>query len=191
MGSTWERQKLVIKLESTKSEADYVSFSEVGSNNVVPTDWGWVYHSFGWPYNIIGEACKWAADCEGGMLKPNKMETSPEAYIRQWRKALKEAIPAVEFFKTGSLSVEIARPKSYDSAVFKHDFNKRRYIALLPKFEVKEKKFFDADIVTYRLDCQTDQDLRDFVTLRSIIEEEMKIYYMHVNIYSPYTQVRQ
>ena len=40
---------------------------------------------------MIGDCCKFAAACSGGMTKLRGRKTTPEAYIRAYRKALENA----------------------------------------------------------------------------------------------------
>ena len=46
----------------------------------------------GCEWRVVQEACKWAADCAGGMLRlTGRGDTKPEAYIRAYRKAMANA----------------------------------------------------------------------------------------------------
>lgn len=53
----------------------------------------WSAVAIGEPWQVIGEACKYAGSFEGGMTKFASGRGTPEAYIRRCRKALDEAEP--------------------------------------------------------------------------------------------------
>jgi len=68
-------------------------FIQDGCNNVTPRFGNWRLASHGWNYCVIGEVCKRAGDTEGGMIKPNNRNTSPESYLKMYRKVIADAIP--------------------------------------------------------------------------------------------------
>ena len=54
----------------------------------------WQAQAIGHAYEVIGEACKMAGECEGGMVKmAGSSHTSPESFIKRCRTALAEAVP--------------------------------------------------------------------------------------------------
>jgi hypothetical protein len=51
----------------------------------------WSATAIGEEWEVIGQACRFAAGCAGGMTKLHGRETKPESYIRAYRKALANA----------------------------------------------------------------------------------------------------
>jgi len=66
-----------------------------GDNNCIDLrgrrarSWGATCIGPGW--QVIGDCCRFAAGCSGGMTKLRGRQTTPEAYIRAYRKALASA----------------------------------------------------------------------------------------------------
>jgi hypothetical protein len=69
---------------------------ELGGDNNVTDMRGrrarsWGATCIGPEWGVIGDCCKFAAACSGGMTKLRGRKTTPEAYIRAYRKALENA----------------------------------------------------------------------------------------------------
>ena len=47
-------------------------------------------------WQVIGDCCRFAAGCSGGMTKLRGRQTKPEAYIRAYRKALANAADGLQ-----------------------------------------------------------------------------------------------
>ena len=67
-----------------------------GDNNVRNARTGrrardWSVTAIGPEWSVIGQACRYAAGCSGGMTKLRGRATKPESYIRAYRKALANA----------------------------------------------------------------------------------------------------
>ena len=56
----------------------------------------WGATCIGPDWGVIGECCRFAAACSGGMTKLRGRRTTPEAYIRAYRKALANAADGLE-----------------------------------------------------------------------------------------------
>jgi hypothetical protein len=74
---------------------DYL-VAELGGDNNVRDNRGrrarsWSATAIGQEWEVIKQACEFAACCSGGMLKLRGRVTKPEAYIRAYRKALATA----------------------------------------------------------------------------------------------------
>lgn len=52
----------------------------------------WQATAIGHEWLVLSEACQRAAGCCGGMLKLHGRHTEPEAYVRAYRKAMREAV---------------------------------------------------------------------------------------------------
>jgi len=69
---------------------------ELGGDNNVRDQRGrrarsWGATCIGPEWGVIGECCRFAAGCSGGMTKLHGRRTTPESYIRAYRKALANA----------------------------------------------------------------------------------------------------
>lgn len=69
---------------------------ELGGDNNVRDNRGrrarsWGATCIGPEWQIIGECCRFAAGCSGGMTRLHGRQTTPESYIRAYRKALANA----------------------------------------------------------------------------------------------------
>ena len=69
---------------------------ELGGDNNVRDQRGrrarsWGATCIGPEWGVIGECCRFAAGCSGGMTKLRGRRTTPESYIRAYRKALANA----------------------------------------------------------------------------------------------------
>lgn len=86
--SRYSDQYLLLELGGDNNLSTYhpVTRREVGSRR-------WILSARGDQYDIIRDACKSAAFCEGGGMRLNgERSTSPESYIRRIRNTLKSAV---------------------------------------------------------------------------------------------------
>jgi hypothetical protein len=79
------------KIEHQRHENDYFLFIKEGCNNLYPRPEEWCFHAAGWNYQIIAKICERAAWTESGCLKMTSGDTTPEAYLRRYRKEIAEA----------------------------------------------------------------------------------------------------
>ena len=82
--------------EATGLCHDAYLVAELGGDNNVRDNRGrrarsWSATTIGQEWEVIKQACEFAACCSGGMLKLRGRVTKPEAYIRAYRKALATA----------------------------------------------------------------------------------------------------
>lgn len=83
--------------ETTGHYADLFLVAELGGDNNVRCARTnrrartWSATAIGEDWAVIGEACRFAASCSGGMTKLRGRVTKPESYIRAYRKALANA----------------------------------------------------------------------------------------------------
>lgn len=83
-----------------------------GDNNVRERDTGrrardWCATAVGVDWGIIGEAAHIAASCAGGMLRlAKRSNTTPEAYIRAYRRALARAL-TVEEARAAGMTIKL------------------------------------------------------------------------------------
>jgi hypothetical protein len=82
--------------DTTGHYADQFLVAELGGDNNVTDNRGrrartWSATAIGQEWEIIGQACQFAAGCSGGMVKLRGRVTKPESYIRAYRKAIAEA----------------------------------------------------------------------------------------------------
>ena len=96
----------------------YILLAQGGDNNVISnqtgrraTDWYSVAISEDW--GCLGRVTEMASACCGGCLKLYGRDTSPETYIRAWRKAIDAASPLVRASQAGfSLRAYARFPKA-------------------------------------------------------------------------------
>lgn len=79
------------KVEHTLSQDNYFIFIRSGSNNIDPRPQNWHLSAFGWNYQVIGTICERAGWTESGSLKFPSGDTSPEAYLKLYRKEIRTA----------------------------------------------------------------------------------------------------
>lgn len=79
------------KVEHTLSQDNYFIFIRSGSNNIDPRPQNWHLSAFGWNYQVIGTICERAGWTESGSLKFQSGDTSPEAYLKLYRKEIRTA----------------------------------------------------------------------------------------------------
>jgi len=72
-------------------EDEIFLFIKSGCNNVHPRPKTWHLHATGWNYSIIQTVCERAGSTEGGCIKMNGKDTTPENYIKLYRKVIAEA----------------------------------------------------------------------------------------------------
>ena len=75
-----------------------ILLAEGGDNNVIVTRTGrrardWYPVAVGVEWSVLAEVCRGAAACCGGCLKLHGRHTTPEGYIKAWRKAVADAHP--------------------------------------------------------------------------------------------------
>jgi len=83
-----------------------ILLAEGGDNNVIETRTGrrardWYPVAVGVEWSVLAEVCRGAAACCGGCLKLHGRHTTPEGYIKAWRKA----IEAARLFPTTGVSL--------------------------------------------------------------------------------------
>jgi hypothetical protein len=74
-----------------RSWNEYFLFIQQGCNNIHPRPRKWYLESYGANWTIIQRVCERAGSTEGGMLKPSNRDTTPENYLRRYRKVIAEA----------------------------------------------------------------------------------------------------
>ena len=74
-----------------RSWNEYFLFIQQGCNNIHPRPRKWYLESHGANWTIIQRVCERAGSTEGGILKPANRDTTPESYLRRYRKVIAEA----------------------------------------------------------------------------------------------------
>jgi hypothetical protein len=82
--------------EATGLSRDHYLVAELGGDSNVRDNRGrrartWSATAIGEEWQVIKQACEFAAGCSGGMTKLRGRATKPETYIRAYRKALANA----------------------------------------------------------------------------------------------------
>ncbi len=85
------------------------AFVEQGSSNCYEADTNrrsrsWSLIVAGAPYQIVREICSRAGYTEGGSLTLRGRRTSPESYLKLWRKCIANAVPVTELRQRTSIT---------------------------------------------------------------------------------------
>jgi hypothetical protein len=169
MGIDWERQKVVIacgKGTSSFDEEHYLCLAEIGSSNVVPTDWSICFVGFGWHYQCIQRACDLAKDAEGGMLQPHKRQISAEGYIKQWREALEHPVP----LSAVRMRVQLCIDKDVLDSTKVPSYCQTRYAQIMSRYKL-ENKYLDSSSDKIMEFPNTFEGLEDFYSMLNICRD--------------------
>jgi hypothetical protein len=93
MGATVVTDKAVRFLWKTPAEPIFFLYEETYEKNVHPHRPEWICVGVLRALDALPELFHWAGVCEGGMLQTRKGHTTPEAYLRSWKKAFAFAYP--------------------------------------------------------------------------------------------------
>lgn len=185
MGYDHEKRKTVLIAEELPNvkEKNYFALHWLASNNVRPITYSPNFFGYGWAYQIIGQACRYAADAESGMLKPDNQWITAEQYIGQWREALKEAKPLSNFVKRHpDFSFEFAVQKpAWDGYIIddlQKSYEREKLKELLPLCKVTEEPFFEPENILVKLTIPiTPETAEKAVRLKSVLKHEDLLYW--------------
>lgn len=160
----YKRESYFLEDGKYKDEKDFVVFVQEGSNNDYDCTTGkrsrtWHLVEHGWNYSVIQEICKRAGYCEGGGLTLRGKHTSPENYLRIYRKLLKNSKPFREFNKDFYLKQFTINVRPY----LHHDYEKD----LLK--ELSKNKKFKKEIYEW---SKNDKEVRFITEINS--EEDLR-----------------
>ena len=165
------------------SEKNFFAYHLCADNNVEPRTPSPRLVEFGWNYSVIQEVCKLAGYCEGGTLKPKNRWTSPEAYIKAWRKVLAEAKPFCMFlseFPQATLKLAV-EPSKLDAFLFKNDPKEAYKRELIQKAIAEEKastiQFCGNKIIEFRFLINSKESIEAYQSLRWALKDLDLIYY--------------
>jgi len=153
-------------------EDNFFALQLFGENNVRDADTGaisksWKLFNYGWEYSLIGEVCRWAGDTEGRMLTLGGRSTTPENYLRLWRKAIKEAGTWDTFLKDFSTREGcIEYPKGKRTKGFG-----RRYMKEIQKDKAWKKskyKLYDEERIVWVIRVNTPKDLEKWLRAKGL-----------------------
>lgn len=105
MGATVVTDKAVRFLWKTPAEPIFFLYEEAYEKNVHPHRPEWSCVGVFRALDALPDLFRWAGVCEGGLLQTRKGHTTPEAYLRSWKKAFSYAYPY-----QGSTTFRLARP---------------------------------------------------------------------------------
>lgn len=107
MGYELEYKRGIFKIPKGENriEDNYFWIIQEGSNNCFELNGkrarNWYFMGYGWKYQIIQEVCKRAGYTEGGSITLNGRNTTPENYLKLYRKQIKQSEPIENLFKLG------------------------------------------------------------------------------------------
>lgn len=185
MGYEIEYKKVAFKALDKHGDEAYFTYITQASNNVSPQIPRPAFFEAGRAWQIIQQACKVGADVESGMHKPNNRWSTPESYIRAWRKILKEARPLEDLVRGNPYArLEIAvlkdRFQTYlNTAPANKDkeYYHKRITALIAGLACVDKKFFDEDIRVFEISIKSFSDVEKYKELLDCICNEGLLYY--------------
>jgi hypothetical protein len=185
MGYDLEKKKTALIVEELPNcnEKNYFALHWLASNNVRPIEYSPNFFGYGWKYQIIGEACKYAADAESGMLKPNNEWVDAETYIGQWRLAIHKAKPLSDFVKKHpDFAFEFAVQKPvWDGYIIddlQKSYEREKLHEILPACKITEEPFCSPENIIVKLTMPiTPETAQKAVQLKSILKNEELLYY--------------
>jgi hypothetical protein len=80
------------KIEHTLSQDELFMFVKRGDNNIHPRPQNWHLSAWGWEYSLIQRVCEYAGLAESGCLKFTNGDTTPEHYLKMYRKEIANAV---------------------------------------------------------------------------------------------------
>lgn len=126
----------------------YLGIAQRGSSNLleengrIARDHATV--AFAEPVEFINEVTRAAMFCEGGELRCNGHRTTPEGYIKAWRKALTQAVPIESYLHYGGLRLTV-RPSALELLQEQLDAGRtrsahrlKRYVELMDRLRSTE-----------------------------------------------------
>ncbi len=97
--------------------------------------------SYGWEYSIIGEICKRAGSTEGGGLVLRNGSTTPENYLKMYRKRIKNANSIQDLISLNQTARIKVKPKLVDW--------EEKVLDELKEFAKKEKDYYNNSDLTF------------------------------------------
>jgi hypothetical protein len=185
MGYEIEYKKVAFKVLDKYGDEVYFTYITQASNNVSPRIPRPAFFEAGRAWEIIQQACKVGADVESGMYKPKNRWSTPESYIRAWRKTLKEALPLEDLVRENPYArLEIAvlkeRFQTYLNtapAIKDKEYYHKRITNLIMGLACRDKKFFDDDIRVFEIPIKSFSDVEKYKDLLYCICNEGLLYY--------------
>ncbi len=188
MGYDLEKKKTALIVEELPNcnEKNYFALHWLASNNVRPITYSPNFFGYGWKYQIIGQACKYAADAESGMLKPNDEWIDAETYIGQWRDTIEKAKPLSDFIKRHpdfSYEFAVEKPKwdGYIIDDLQKSYERGKLKEILPLCKTEEDTFVSPDNEIVKLIIPiTPETAEKAVQLKSLLKNEALLYYQAI-----------
>jgi hypothetical protein len=167
-------------------EKAFFTYVTTSSNNVNPRTPKPLLFKAGYAYEIIGEACRVGASVESGCWKPRNRKSSPEAYIKSWRKKLKEARPFEEFVHEHPCAeIEIAVTKEAfqtylntpPANVNPAGWTKERIQELTEQAFKEDRSFFNEKLLLFKFNLRTYQDVQKAAELTALTKDVGLLYW--------------
>jgi len=179
-----EYTRKAIKAKNQHGDDVFLCWSTVASNNVYPRRPSPMFMANGQRWEVISKICREIApSCESGCWKPRNRRTTPEAYLRGWRKVLAEAETFEQFLAGRYVSLELEMPKAKliayrvtePTATEKHSPKKYRWDRIneiLSDFKLEECKWFDEEHVKVCKQVTSYGDVELMIELQNLLSEE-------------------
>ena len=162
-----EYSKHALKAKNKYNDDVFFTYVKICSNNVSPRHPGPMFFAHGQAWNIIQQACKFGADCESGSYKPKNRWVSPESYIKNWRKVLKEATPLGEFARDHFIKLTVAVKKGdfQETMLSEPPKDKKFYFDRIskaledPRVVWEERQWFEENLLQYSIHIEYYEDV--------------------------------
>jgi len=146
-------------------ENEIFLFIQSGCNNVYPRPRSWHLTASGWNYTVIREVCERAGSTEGGCIQFVSGWTTPENYIKMYRKVIAEAeLLTVEALRKWGLdSVDLMlgtkQPDKYEQSMVE-DFKasplvsyRGKWLNTYDRYNLPLRDFDSFHLLWYRKGC--------------------------------------
>ena len=172
---SYRQRAFVIPMARTGGHYDDVFFlvEEVGSNNCIELDSrrrvrNWVCLAAGGRSDCLAEITRCAASCCGGSLQfYGRRDTSPESYIRAWRKALAAALPFDEAPRNGFYLQLFTRISDTDAQEARRYAFKQASAQTLVAPKRGKDRFTDADYTEWRFNAAVPEQVKLWLETRT------------------------
>jgi|GEM_PF-6901442 len=147
---------------------NFFVFTRSGCNNINPRPRNWHLAAFGWSHQIINTVCERAGWTEGGRLKLVSGDTSPESYLKMYRKEIKKA----PLFSLVSLQQSTGIYGGYICLGKQHEKSAEWFKDRIKAIKVWFTPYGDyLGYFRYDIRFSTFQDFRAFLVYKYIAEE--------------------
>jgi hypothetical protein len=176
-----EYTKRALKSKNKYGNDAYICWSTVASNNVSPRTPSPMLLATGQEWEVISKICQEIApSCESGCWKPRNRWTTPEAYLKSWRKVLKDAVSLEDFLQSSRLMLRLEMPKEKLKQYLATEptnpnpdgWRWKEIGKLLEGLPLEERKWFDEEHLQTYLYVKSYTDIERMMNLYHFLSDE-------------------